>query len=178
MARYVALLRGINVGGKNAIRMPALKMCFEGLGFENVTTYIASGNVIFQSSQRATALEARIEQALAATFGATIAVLVRGKAQLASVVAHAPHGFGTSPARYRYDVMFLKASVRPAAALAAVPLREGVDRAEAGPGVVYSWRLISRAAQSRIGRITTLPIYGALTIRNWNTTTKLLDLLG
>jgi uncharacterized protein (DUF1697 family) len=51
VARYVALLGGINVGGKNLIRMPALKACFEDAGFEDVTTYIQSGNVLFRSSQ-------------------------------------------------------------------------------------------------------------------------------
>ena len=50
MARYVALLRGINVGGKNPIPMPALKACFEDDGFEDVRTYIQSGNVVFSTS--------------------------------------------------------------------------------------------------------------------------------
>ena len=52
MPRYVALLRGINVGGKNLIRMPALKAAFEAAGFEDVSTYIQSGNVLFSSPSR------------------------------------------------------------------------------------------------------------------------------
>ena len=69
MTTYVALLRGINVGGKNLIRMPALKACFEENGFEDVATYIQSGNVLFASSEtRNAALTDRIEAMLAESF--------------------------------------------------------------------------------------------------------------
>ena len=69
MARYVALLRGINVGGKNPIGMPALKACFEEHGFEDVATYIQSGNVLF-SARRASmsTFTSRIERMLSADF--------------------------------------------------------------------------------------------------------------
>jgi uncharacterized protein (DUF1697 family) len=69
MATYVALLRGINVGGKNLIKMPALKAAFEADGFEYVTTYIQSGNVLFSSSgDRSAELTRRIEKMLAEAF--------------------------------------------------------------------------------------------------------------
>ena len=53
--KYIALLRGVNVGGKNKVAMGDLRVCFESLGFENVTTYINSGNVVFDSPQKSTA---------------------------------------------------------------------------------------------------------------------------
>ena len=66
MPSYVALLRGINVGGKNLIRMPALKACFEAKGFEDVATYIQSGNVLFRApASPAPELSRRIEKMLA-----------------------------------------------------------------------------------------------------------------
>src|SRR5262249_24036943 len=67
--KYVALLRGINVGGANVIKMAALKSCLERLGFASVTTLIASGNVVFESSERkAPKLRHQIETALSNTF--------------------------------------------------------------------------------------------------------------
>ena len=61
---YIVLLRGINVGGKNKVPMSELKNCLEELGFSNVSTYIASGNVILESDKHPTAIKARIEKSL------------------------------------------------------------------------------------------------------------------
>ncbi len=175
--RYVALLRGINVGGKNLIRMPALKACFEAQGFTEVATYIASGNVLFDAPGSAAALTTRLEAALAETFSYRACVVLRTRKQLADIVARAPRGFGAAPAKYRYDVLFLKPPLTSAAAITGVTARPGVDTVDAGPGALYCSRLIAKAAQSQISKITALPIYPRLTIRNWNTTTTLLRLL-
>jgi uncharacterized protein (DUF1697 family) len=175
--RYVAFLRGINVGGKNPIRMPALKACFEEQGFADVSTYIASGNVLFSAGGADATLTRRIERALAAAFGYPASIVLRSRAQMADVVQGAPRGFGAKPREYRYDVWFLKPPLAEADALAAVPTREGVDRIQAGDGVLYVSRLIARAAESRVTRVIGKPVYQSLTIRNWNTTTKVLGLL-
>src|SRR5687768_8848303 len=110
MARYVALLRGINVGGKNAIPMAGLKTCFEENGFGDVRTYIQSGNVVFSSPVSSqTELTRRIERMLRTTFGHYDAsVVLRSRSQMRVIVERAPEGFGSQPARYRYDVVFLK----------------------------------------------------------------------
>jgi uncharacterized protein (DUF1697 family) len=178
MARYVALLRGINVGGKNLIGMPALKACFEEGGFEDVITYIQSGNVVFSSKEKASELPAKIERMLVASFGHYEAsVVLRSRSQLKATVDRAPKGFGGEPSLFRYDVCFLKPHVKAATAVKDIPLKEGVDRIWAGTGVLYSSRLIARATQSRINRIASLPVYKDMTIRNWNTTTKLVQLM-
>lgn len=178
MPSYVALLRGINVGGKNLIKMPALKACFEANGFEDVATYIQSGNVLFGSPEtRAAALVARIEAMLAETFGYAAAVVVRNRSQMRAVVGKAPGGFGSEPAKHRYDVIFLKEPLTARAAIQSVPTKPGVDEAHAGTGVLYFSRLISKATQSRLNRIVSSPIYPSVTIRNWNTTTKLLRMM-
>jgi uncharacterized protein (DUF1697 family) len=109
MPGYVALLRGINVGGKNLIKMPALKACFEANAFEDVATFIQSGNVLFASPETPAAeLTQRIEAMLAETFGYQANVVVRNRKQMRAVVERAPDAFGADPVRYRYDVIFLK----------------------------------------------------------------------
>jgi uncharacterized protein (DUF1697 family) len=178
MPRYVALLRGINVGGKNLIKMADLKACLEDHGLEDVATYIQSGNVVFGSGATGlTELTDRIEGVLAATFGYEASVVLRSRRQMRAIVDRAPAGFGDDPARYRYDVIFLKAPLTARSAMRRVPTKEGVDRAYEGSGVVYFSRLTSRAAQSRLSRVVSTPVYRNMTIRNWNTTTKLTRML-
>jgi uncharacterized protein (DUF1697 family) len=178
VASYVALLRGINVGGRNPIKMPALKACFEAGGFEDVVTYIQSGNVLFRSSSSGSgALTRRIEQMLRKTFDYEATVMLRSRAQLRGVVEGAPKGFGDDPAAYRYDVIFLKEPLTARSALRSVPTKEGVDEAHAGRGVLYFSRLSARATQSRLSKIVSLPMYRNITIRNWNTTTRLLGMM-
>jgi len=175
---YVALLRGINVGGKNLIRMPALKSCFEEHGFEDVATYIQSGNVLFSSSEsRNATLTDRIEAMLAEAFDYVPTVVVRSRRRMRAIVDGAPKGFGTQPAKYRYDVIFLKEPLSAKTAIEAVPTNPVVDAAHAGTGVLYFARLTAKATQSRLNKIVSSPIYPSVTIRNWNTTTKLLSLM-
>jgi uncharacterized protein (DUF1697 family) len=176
--RYVALLRGINVGGKNLIPMPALRACFETGGFPEARTYIQSGNVVFETPERgAAALTRRIEKMLSATFDYRARVVLRSRTQMRAIVDRAPKGFGTSATKYRYDVIFVKEPLRPQAALRSVLTREGVDEAAAGPGVLYFSRLTAQASRGQLSRIVASPIYSSITIRNWNTTTALLRLL-
>lgn len=177
MARYVALLRGVNVGGRNLIAMPALRAFFEAEGLRDVATYIQSGNVLFTSGDRAPALTARLEAGLERAFGHPATVVLRSRAQVRRIVEEAPAGFGAQPGRYRYDVLFLKEPLTARAALAQVPTRPGVDAAWAGHGVLYFSRLAAEASRSRMSRIVSLPLYASLTIRNWNTTTRLAALL-
>lgn len=179
MAQYLALLRGVNVGGKNLIRMADLKSSFEDQGFRNVATYIASGNVLFESPERSAArLTQQIEDLINAAFNYYQAIVViRTKAQMRSIVERAPKGFGSQPSRYRSDALFLKPPASAAAVLESLPTKEGVDQAHAGPGVIYWSRLASRASSSRISRVASMPIYKSMTIRSWSTTVKLAELL-
>jgi uncharacterized protein (DUF1697 family) len=178
MSQYVALLRGINVGGKNLIKMPALRACFENHGFRDVVTYIQSGNVLFTSAASAHDKLAReIEDMLTARFNYRASVVLRTRKQMQDIVRRAPDEFGAHPTRYRYDVIFLKEPLTASAAMKSMPVKEGVDQAHGGVGVLYFSRLISKASQSRLSRIVSLPIYQSMTIRNWNTTTKLLRMM-
>lgn len=176
--RFVALLRGINVGGNNPIRMSVLRERFEALGFSDVATYIQSGNVVFSSAPATTrALSRRIEASLGAHLGEAAWVLVVSHGELATIVEQAPRGFGQEPGTYRDDVLFTREPLTPGEVLAEVTLRDGVDEAHAGTHALYFRRLSSRASQSRLTQLVQRPVYKGLTIRNWNTTTTLLAML-
>ena len=178
MTQYVALLRGINVGGNNLIKMPELARCFEKQGFRGVATYIQSGNVLFEAGSSPPARLARgIETAIAKTFDCRASVALRSRKEMAGIVAGAPKGFGKQPDKYRYDVIFLFEPLTAKEALSNVPLREGVDQAYAGKGVLYFSRIIAKATHSKLPKIASMPMYKSMTISNWNTTTKLLSLM-
>ena len=175
---WLALLRGINVGGRNVIRMAELRSCFEAEGFRDVVTYIQSGNVIFRSASSGPgALTARIEDMLAAAFGYRAKVTLRSRDQMRAVVEGAPAGFGVRPDIHRYDVLFLMPPLTAVDAMEHVSARPGVDEAWAGEGVLYFSRLIARASRSHLSRLASMPVYQSMTIRNWKTTTRLLQLM-
>jgi uncharacterized protein (DUF1697 family) len=92
-------------------------------------------------------------------------------------VEKAPAGFGQSPDTYHSDVIFLKAPLTPAKAMEVVRLRDGVDQAWTGNGVLYFARLSEQRAKSLLSRMMGSPQYKLMTIRNWNTTVKLLSML-
>ncbi|HEX9388282.1 MAG TPA: DUF1697 domain-containing protein, partial [Anaerolineales bacterium] len=131
--QYLTLLRGINVGGGNIIKMTDLKECFENIGFADVATYIQSGNVLFQSEERdATKLVSKIELALSVRFAYEPRIVVLTPKQLMHVVEHAPHGFGKEPEKYRDDVIFLKKPRTETEAMKSVSVKQGVDTAHKG----------------------------------------------
>lgn len=177
MSRYVALLRGINVGGRNVVPMVDLRAAVESDGHTDVTTYIQSGNVVFESDVPQRDLEPRLETVLETQFGVPLVVVVRSHPQLRTVVTGAPPGFGQQPDLYHSDVIFLRSPLTAAKAMKVVEQRDGVDRAWPGKGVIYFSRLSERRTQSRMSRIAGTAEYKLMTIRNWNTTTKLLAML-
>jgi len=175
--RWVALLRGINVGGRNKVLMADLRRAFESAGYASVATYIQSGNVLFDASAPANDLEDEIEAMLESRFGIPLVVVVRSHQQVRHVVEAAPDWFGSSPDTHYCDTVFLKAPLTSEQAMGVVRLREGVDAAWPGDGVVYFQRLGARRSESRLSAIIGTPQYQLMTIRSWSTTTKLLALL-
>ncbi len=175
-SQYVALLRGINVGGKNLVKMADLRAAIESMGFADVATYIASGNVLFRAPrQRRDELAALIESELIRRFAIEMKVVLLTKTQLKAVVEGAPRGFGGDG--HLWDVVFVRKPLTVKKALGEVEIREGVDRAWPGRGVLYFSRLAAKATSSRLNKVASLPEYKNMTIRNWSTTTKLLALM-
>ena len=178
MNTYIILLRGINVGGKNPIPMADLRKCLEEQGFSDVSTYIASGNVLLRSNKSASDVESQITKILPENFmldDGFIKVLVLTPAQLQAIIDNKPKAYGEQPGSYHSDAIFL-IGIDPARAISAFTPREGVDQVWAGDGVIYSQRLSSLRTKSRLNKIMETPFYKSMTIRNWNTTTKLLEL--
>jgi uncharacterized protein (DUF1697 family) len=177
--KFVALLRGINVGGKNRVSMAELKSCFEGLGYENVRTHIASGNVIFESNKSSPKLTKEIQETLPKKFrldNELITTLVLSHDQLKKVINQAPKGFGTEPGKYHSDAIFLMGIPSDEAFKIFNP-REGVDKVWQGDLAIYSQRLSALRTKSRLSKIMSSPLYEQMTIRSWTTTLKLLELM-
>ena len=177
MVTYICLLRGINVGGKNIIKMETLKQCFIDMGFSDVKTYIQSGNVIFRTQEiEKMKLIEIIESQLLKTFSAEIKTAIFTIKELMETVQNAPENFGSSPEKFRYDVWFMLPSITANEIISNVRLREGVDSLYAGKNAMYSARLTGELGKSHLSKINQTPFYKSITIRNWNTTTKLLEL--
>ena len=174
--QYLALLRGINVGGKNPVKMSELRDGLEEIGLTDVATYINSGNAVFRAPRQPRAeLAKRLEAELTRKFGIELRLVLLTHAQLRRVAKEAPRGFGAETERC--DVIFLFAPLTVKRAVAAMETKEGVDRLWAGTGVVYFSRLTEKATSSRMGRVIAKPEYQDMTIRSWGTVTKLLALM-
>ena len=179
VTRYLVLLRGINVGGKNKVPMARLRELLEELGYADVATYIASGNVILSSDRPADEIKRAIEEALPRTFrldSELVAVLVLTRAQLRAVVDNKPDGFGEHPDIYHSDAIFLM-GIDAASAMEVFDPRPGVDSVWPGDGVIYSQRLSAERTRSRLSKVMGSQAYRSMTIRNWATTMALIDLL-
>jgi len=105
-----------------------------------------------------------------------IKTLILTADDLAETVKDAPENFGVEPEKFRYDVWFLLPPTTTNDIVPNVRLREGVDFLQAGKNVIYAMRLTSEASRSYFPKIMQMPFYKSITIRNWNTTRKLLEL--
>jgi uncharacterized protein (DUF1697 family) len=173
--RYVALLRGINVGGHKMVPMARLRVLLAELGYRDVVTHLQSGNAVISADGPAAALEQDIAEAVAARLGVSCAVMVRTGAQLAAAVSVNPLG-GAPENPSRYFVAFL--STPPAAAkLAAL---DGVsfepDTLWVRGSEAYLW-CPAGAAQTKLTGAAVEKLLGvSATARNWNTVTRLAEL--
>lgn len=175
--RYVALLRGINVGSHNRIAMPALREALERVGFEDVKTYVQSGNVVLGSSAKPETVRRKVEKVLGGEFGLDLAVVVRSRAELSAVARRNPlRKIATDPKRYQ--VTFLSAK------LPAKVVRELEDTAAGGERVVvsgrevYAWHPATIARSKLWAKLAGKSLGVDATSRNWSTVEALLALLG
>ena len=175
--RYVALLRGINVGGANTVSMKELAAVFEGAGLSGVRTYINSGNVIFSSdiADRAE-LVASLQRGMADTFGLKLDVLLRDVAEMTALVEAIPAEWSNGD-REKTDVFFLWPDLDRPTIADELGARPGIDDVRYVPGAVV--RRVDRADAPKSGLLGLIgkPLYKRMTIRNVNTTRKLLELM-
>jgi uncharacterized protein (DUF1697 family) len=174
---YLALLRGINVGGKNKVEMSRLKSMFEGIGLTDVRTYINSGNVIFTSRRRKpVSLTPLIEDAIAGEFGFPVKVVLRDLDNMRAVVDAIPSSW-KDDSTMRCYVMFLWEQFDEPAVLERLSVKDGIDDVKYLPGAII-WR-VDRDVLTRSGmmKLTSDEVYRSLTIRNCNTVRKLVALM-
>ena len=174
--RYVALLRGINVGGKSIVRMADLKECVEALGYDDVSTFIASGNVLFESAKDAAKLESELERKLEQRFGLPIAVVVLSRATLARVVKAIPAGW-IGKDSLRVNVAFLRRKLDGRKLARELEPKDGIDELVATKAAVIWATRRDALTRSGMQKLVGGAAYKDLTVRNLNTTLKLQELL-
>ena len=175
---FLALLRGLNVGGQNVIGKHDLIRCFEDLGFDSVRTYIQSGNVLFRSSElRAAALTRTIEAALSERLLNQVRAVVLPRTRYRAAVASAPDVWGRDD-DWKHNAAFTLRGVTPRQVVEQLPVpKEDFETLSSGPGVIF-WS-ISKQHQTRTTwmKLAAAPVYQHLTVRNHRTVFRLRELL-
>ena len=177
MAKHVALLRGINVGGKNKVEMKRLNAAFEELGFESVSTYINSGNVVFEAKESDPAkLALKIERKLRSAFGFDVPTVVHGRAAILKVAKAIPAAW-RNDGEQRTEVFFLWDEFDGKESLKLLKPRAGVDSVMYVPGAI-AWNFLRKdATKSGIRYVIGTDLYRGMTGRNVNTVRKLAELM-
>jgi uncharacterized protein (DUF1697 family) len=177
MITYAAFLRGINVGGNTIISMSKLKECFEALGYENVKTYINSGNVVFQTKIKQSAkLEAQLEEAIDKQFGLQVKVVVRSLPQMEELIKKVPKSWDGSK-DYRYNVIFLTRTIDSPKILDDLSPKPDIEELHYRPGVLFWSAKTSDLTKTGMLKINKMTIYDEMTVRGINTTRKVYDLM-
>ena len=175
--RYVALLRGINVGGKTLIKMEDLRACIEALGLDGVSTYIASGNVLFETSQRSAAkLEAKIESAIERRFQLPVKVVVLDRAAYGRIVKAIPKSW-VGDEGLRANVAFVRRGIDARQVVRELEPDAAVEEVKAINGAILWATKRDALNRSVMRKLIGGAAYKELTVRNLNTTLKLQELL-
>ena len=173
--RQIVLLRGINLGARNRVAMPQLRELLATAGFDDVRTYVQSGNVVVSSDDPPAEVARAVERQIRAGLELDIRVVVRTRDELANVVRLNPLGsVATDPKRYQ--VTFLAEAlaaevVRELEAVAVPPERFGARGRE-----LYAWHPSGVARSKLWARLASRDLGVVATTRNWTTVTKLLEL--
>jgi uncharacterized protein (DUF1697 family) len=175
--KYLALLRGINVGGNNIIKMSDLILAVEKIGFRNVVTYIQSGNIIFESDiTNVSEIENRLKAALAKSFDYRSRLIIKSHEQMKQIIKEVPDEWRKST-NLRCYIAFISEMLRPESLVPQIEVNPSVDSLKPGPGVLYMTTLLSGLTRSRFSKIITNEFYKEITIRNYNTAGKILSLM-
>jgi uncharacterized protein (DUF1697 family) len=175
VARLIVLLRGVNIGPRNRVPMPRLRELLTDAGFEDVRTYVQSGNVVLSTTKKPAQVAREVERQIAKAFGLDIAVVARTRAELANVVQRNPLEDAVKDPK-RYQVSFLDA--KPSRAVlskleaAVVPPEQFV----AAGREIYAWHPAGVARSKVWALLAGRDLGVTATARNWTTVTKLLAL--
>lgn len=180
MARYAALIKGINVGGNKKVAMADLRELLVGLGFADVATVLQSGNAVFDVGDCREVdprrLAGRIEQALVERLATTARCVVRSASEIAAVAGGNPL-LETMTDGSRMLAVFLSTAPDPGRLAAHDPTSLDPERIRVGEAVVYQWCPDGISAAPPVGPFVEKHLGVVATARNWNTVTKLAALL-
>lgn len=166
--KYAALLRGINVGNSNRIDMKSLKAMFENLEYKNVSTYINSGNVLFESAKAANAIRDEIEFNIREKFGHDIPVLVKPIKELQKIASEIPSLWMNDDVQ-RTDVAYLFSEIDSIKIIDELPLKMEYIDVRYTKGAIY-WNVMrENYNKSHLNKLISHKLYRYMTIRNVNT---------
>lgn len=174
--KFIALLRGINVGGNNRVPMSELKTCFEKAGFVDVSTYINSGNVIFESKQTDEAkLVQKCEDAIKQQFGFHVVCSVIAAKDLIDAVEHAPKWWNNGDAKH--NALFVIAPKTADEIVGEVgEAKPEYEKVAAHHPIIFWTAPLKTFNRTRYSKVVGTKTYQSITIRNANTTLKLAEL--
>ena len=175
MARLIVLLRGVNLVKRNRVSMPILREALAEAGFEDVATYLQSGNVVLTTTRTPAAVATAVAATIDERFGLDIGVAVRTRAEFSRIVRLDPLGSVADDPK-RYQVTFLDGKPDPAALETLETAASGGERVVAVGREIYTWHP-SGLGRSKLARLLSGKALGATaTSRNWSTVTALLAL--
>jgi uncharacterized protein (DUF1697 family) len=178
MTKYIAFLRAINVGG-HTVKMDALRQMFESLGFSNVETFIASGNIIFETKTGNTkTLEKKIESHLKESLGYEVATFIRTNSELAEIVAYKPFSQSQLDAAAALNVGFLADPLDDTAKKKLMSLKTDIDDFHVHGRELY-WLCKKKQSESKVSNVSIEKALGVKsTLRGMNTVNKLAEKYG
>lgn len=178
MKRYIALLRGVNVGGKSRVVMSDLKQQLLRDGFINVQTYINSGNIIFSSdNNNIPELTSMVADAVNECSGVQCEVVIIAARTLQKLAARVPDWWGKDPS-WKHNLFFLISPTTADDVLKSMgDLKPSIEAVEAGEGIIYQSMSFDHFGKTTTGKLASSPIYRRVTIRNYNTVMKLVELV-
>jgi uncharacterized protein (DUF1697 family) len=171
MNSYIALIRAINVGGKNIIKMAELKRMFEATGLSQVQTYIQSGNIVFTSEEEAEQLQPRIEFEINSVFGIPAAVMLRTSIEWKSIIENCPYEADSLSEGESIYVSFLAAAPSQEAMDKLTNVQSANDEFRINGREIYLWLRQSMRDSKLASTLPKLKVQS--TTRNWQTVNKL-----
>ncbi|WP_168118743.1 DUF1697 domain-containing protein [Paenibacillus sp. HB172176] len=174
---YIALLRGINVGGNNKIDMKQLKLTFEELHLANVKTYINTGNIIFtDDSHPVQELSGMLEAAIERDFGLSIKVMIRSIDEIKVIMEELPESW-TNDTAMKSDVLYLWDEINNESVLEQLLIKPDIDRVIYVNGAILWSYDRENANKSGMNKIIGTKVYRKVTVRNVNTARKIYELM-
>lgn len=176
MEEYLLLLRGVNVGGNSLVRMADLKTALNDADFQNVKTYIQSGNIFVTSTLDKTTAADQIVRLIETKFGVVTTLAIFTKREWQEIIESAPKWWGKDP-EWKHNLLVMIGAYDMSKVIEAVgTLKPAIEAMEPGPGVLYQSMSRALFGRTTTGKLASSPVYKEMTVRNYNTANKLLGL--